>query len=89
MTSHVLHDGHFEPLAPTIHTIPVQCAAGALHGPVKIRLHSSVVKGMVFGQVRRHELQPKMVVKVQIQQGAVHVQEQAVDPRPVDQKGIP
>ena len=73
VTGHVLHHGHLESFAPTIHAVPVQSAASALHGTVKIRLHASVVKGMVFRQVRGHELQPKMVVKMQIQQGAVHV----------------
>ena len=82
-------DIHAQLLRPVIEAVPLERALAAVEGVAQQRrgfLLADPLPGRIQpGQV----IHPEVVIKMQVQQGAVHVQQHGVDSVPVDHLRFP
>ncbi|MDT4872257.1 hypothetical protein FQZ97_1074330 [compost metagenome] len=71
--------------APEIQAIPLQLAGVALEQRLQLHLGHRPAHAMQFGVALGQVFEPEMVVVMQVQQGAVHVQQNRIDLMPGQQ----
>jgi hypothetical protein len=81
------HDVEFERGFPEVHRVPLQGSGAAV-----VARHQFLAPGRRrhaarLGIALRQVHLPEMVVEIQVEQGAVHVEQDGVDARPVDHRG--
>ncbi len=67
-----------ERLAPVIHAVPVEGAADGVIMGIYLRLRLGERQAESLGIARRHQGLPQVVVKMEIDQGAVHVEQNGI-----------
>ena len=77
-------DIHCQFRRPIIGAIPLNGILFALKALVEIVSGVFWIVAVLLGIARRQVLHPEVVIKMQVEQGAVHVQQNGVDGAPVD-----
>jgi len=71
-------------LTPMVQAIPLHGALGILETPKQLRFGRRDTDSMTLGIAQGHVLAPEVVVEMQVQQGAVHIEKYRADLGPVD-----
>ena len=74
-----LRDVEAELARPVVHTVPVERALGFFVARHQLGLRGLEGERVFLGVAPRHVLQPEVVVVVQVEQRAVHVEQHGVD----------
>ncbi len=69
---------------PVVQAVPVQLALNGIHHGVQFRLGPFNRLAVMTGIAGRHVLQPEVVIKVQIEQCAVHIEQHGINCIPVE-----
>ena len=72
-------DRQFQLAAPEVRAVPVQRAGVLAKQRQQLGLGQRQTDAMVLGITLRQVLEPEVIVEMQIEQGAVHVQQDGVD----------
>ena len=83
------HDVQLQLGLPEIHRIPVEGAGAGVKARHQFLASAARRQAARRGIALRQMHLPEMVVEIQVEQGAVHVEQDAVDARPVEQRALP
>src|SRR5690606_33767162 len=79
-----LGDVELQLLAPVVDAVPVEGAPLGVEQGGQLRPRGGPVEAVALGVAGRQVLLPEVVVEVEVEQGAIHVEQDGVDGAPVE-----